>query len=333
MLAVGFRGVATGDLIRVREFGQGDEAAVLALLQKSFGRWPEIETVTAQDFFRWKFTQCPFGPAMLRVAEIDGVVAGVAAYMPWRFRDGQREVNALRGADLAVDHAHRGRGVSMAIRAAARFDGNFEFAWSNPNEDSHPGAVKAGRRVASLPRFVGPGGARALRARATSRVAVGRRAAGAAVGEILADTEEVHSLLGAARTVGGRLSTAKDLPYLRWRYGSFDRYRAVRIGSEGCTGIAIFRLRPDGTVVHVCELIVADGDRTTARRLLRLVRSLCAAPIVTCRFPCALDAARAGFLPRRRRDVIDVHLLREHVVPDPCSDESWALSLGDLELL
>jgi hypothetical protein len=140
-------------------------------------------------------------------------------------------------------------------------------------------------------------------------------------------------LLDAAKTRDGRLSTVKDLPYLRWRYGSFDRYRAVRIGSEGCAGIAIFRLRGDGMVVHVCELIVADGDRVSARRLLKLVRSLCPAPILTCRLPSAADAARAGLLQRRRRDVIDVHLLREHVVPDPCSEASWALSLGELELL
>jgi len=125
---MGFGGVATSDVIQVREFEEADEAAVLALLQKAFGRWPEIEAVSATDFFQWKFRRCPFGQAMLRVAEVDGDVAGVAAYMPWRFRDGQGEVHALRGADLAVDHAHRGRGVSMAIRAAARFDEVFAFA-------------------------------------------------------------------------------------------------------------------------------------------------------------------------------------------------------------
>jgi len=88
-----------------------------------------------------------------------------------------------------------------------------------------------------------------------------------------ADTDDVQSLLEVSSAVDGRLSTMKDLPYLRWRYGSFDRYRAVRIDSAG------------------------------------------------------------RFMPRRRRDVVDVHLLRETVLPDPCANASWALSLGDLELL
>jgi GNAT superfamily N-acetyltransferase len=327
------RGAATGDAIGVRELVDGDEAAVLALLQRAFGRWPELETVTPSEFFRWKFNECPFGPAMLRVAEVDGAVAGVAAYMPWRFRDGQREVLALRGADLAVDAAHRGRGVSMAIRSAARFEEDFEFVWSSPNADSHPGAVKAGRRMATMPRFVSTSGPVALGARAASPRAGGRAAPGVAAAEILADADDVQSLLEASSAADGRLSTLKDLPYLRWRYGSFDRYRAVRIDSGGCAGIAIFRPRPDGMVVHVCELIVRSDDRRSAHRLLGTVRSLCAAPILTCRFPSALDAARAGFMPRRRRDVVDVHLLREQVRPDPCADASWALSLGDLELL
>lgn len=205
--------------------------------------------------------------------------------------------------------------------------------WSNPNEHSHPGAVKAGRRTTTLSRFIGVSAPRALIGRAAAPSAAGRAPPGAGAAEILADTDEVEALLFRAGAAGARLSTVKDAPYLRWRYGSFDRYRAVRTGSGGCAGIAIFRPRNDGRVVHICELIVRDGDRRSARHLLEMVRGLCAAPILTCRFPSALDAARAGFLPRLQRDVLDVYPLREKVVPDPCSRASWALSLGDLELL
>ena len=215
--------------MRVREFAEGDTGQVLDLLRGAFGRWPPIEAVTPEEFFRWKFTQCPFGPAMVRVVELEGALAGVAAYMPWHFRDGEREVRALRGVDVAVDAAYRGRGVSMAIRSAARFEQDFEFVWSNPNAASHPGAVKAGRRTVTLPRFVGPGASLSTVAPAAARGVRRRSLPGASAAELLAETGDVETLLSSVSAADGRLSTARDLPYLRWRYGSFERY--ARSGS------------------------------------------------------------------------------------------------------
>jgi len=325
------RGVGTdGGEILVRTLEAGEEPAVLALLQTSFGRWPAIDGMAPQEFFRWKFAECPFGPAHLRVAVIGGAVAGFAAYMPWQMHDGAGVLQTLRGADIAVDPAHRGRGVSMAIRRAAGFPGEHLFVWSSPNDQSHPGARKAGRRAVMLRRFASVGDARSLARVRRPAPATGVGAASAQ--EVLALRGDLEPLLSAP-PAGGRIGTVRSLDYLRWRYGRFARYRAVHTGTGGAGGIAIVVPRPDGRVLHVCELIVADGDRASASRLIAQARRCSRAPVLTCRFPSAGQAVRAGFAPRLRQDVVDVHLLRSAVTPDPAERSSWGLSLGDLELL
>src|SRR5271167_51058 len=74
--------------------------------------------------------------------------------------------------------------------------------------------------------------------------------------EILRDGAAASPLLGQMQQPSDRLVTVKDIDYLRWRYGHFEEYRAVRAaGREG--GTAIFRPRRRGPfwVLDVCELL------------------------------------------------------------------------------
>jgi len=328
--------------VKVRTFEAKDEPRVLEVLQAAFGQWPrDIQGVAPSEFFGWKHVAGPFGPSTLLVAESDSAVIGFAAYMPWRLRASGQTLTTMRGVDFAVHPSHRRRGASVAlIQTAVRHcSGDVAFIWSNPNEQIRPGSLKSGRRqVGRFPRFVRPcGPLRGMIRRACakgSRTPDHLRTEAEPAAEILRDG--AHASLLLAQQPGDRLATAKDLEYLRWRYGRFEEYRAIRADAgAGFGGMVIFRPRRHGPfwVSHVCELFVEQNDRRSARHLLRQVRDAAAADFVSCSFPSRHDAALFGFVQYGHGTALTAYPLQQDLIPDPTRRASWALSFGDLELI
>src|SRR3977135_2805149 len=106
--------------VEVRAFATEDEPAVLEVLRAAFGEWPRgIHGATPSEFFRWKHMESPFGPSSLLVAEADGAVIGLLAYMRWRFRAGEQTLEPMRGVDFALHPDHRRPGASSALTKAA----------------------------------------------------------------------------------------------------------------------------------------------------------------------------------------------------------------------
>ncbi|MCW3028360.1 MAG: family N-acetyltransferase [Solirubrobacterales bacterium] len=324
--------------LEVRGFEPDDEPAVLELLRTSFGEWPrEMSAADPSEFFRWKHAGCPFGPSTMYVADVAGAIVGFEARLPWRMEVGAEVLTASRGTDLAVHPAHRGLGLSLALRRAAVFPREVAFTWSNPNTESLPGSLRFGRTlVGKVPRFVSFGG----RPRATMLRAVGQEWPVAAPLEIDAPTARQVLADGTSAAVhrpepSPRLATVRDLDYLRWRY-AFEDYRAVRAKAVGRgDGIAIFRARRWGRLwgFDVCELIVHGDDPLLARGLLRQVADTAPVDFIRCSFRSRSTAARHGFVQYPGRTVLMTTPLREGITPDPTRMSSWALTGGDLELL
>jgi GNAT superfamily N-acetyltransferase len=329
--------------VTVRALEPEDEPRVVELLQRAFGDWPRIEGVQPGEFFRWKHTASPFGASICLVAEANGALIAFVAMMPWRLRIGEQVLSAIRGVDLAVDPAHQRRGVSMSLIGAARdhYSDDVALAWTNPNEYSRGGLVKSGRRkVNGLPRFVGPGGPLRLTIRRALTGGAGtppRRLAGEPAAVVLEDRTRTERLLARARTPDDRVTTDADPAFLDWRYGRIGAYRAVaaeRAGGRGA-GVAIFRVRSYGRfwVAQICELFVEHDDPRTARRLFAQVRKAARVDVIVCSLPSRAHAARRGFVKSPGGTLLTVNPLRENLRPDPTLPASWALSLGDLELL
>ena len=327
--------------VEARAFQAKDETGVLELLRVAFGGWPrDIKGVTPSEFFRWKHMDGRFGPSILVVAEARAAVIGFVAYLPWQFSAHGQVVLTMRGVDFAVHPSFRRRGVSMAMRAAANFPSDSVFTWSNPNDQSRPGGLRWGQReVRTLPHFVRPG--------STPRVTLQRTFAKGSktprhlsidadsAAEVLRDGTHTSLLLASMKDPGNRLTTVKDLAYLRWRYGQLVDYRAIRSDADaGASGIAIFRTRRHGRfwVSHICELFAEHEDRRTARHLIDRVRGA-SADFISCSFPSRRSAARFGFVPFRSGKGLMVYRLQPNLAPDPTQRASWALSLGDLDLL
>ncbi len=328
--------------LELRRFAAEDEAAVLRLLGGSFESWSgQVGGIDLGNFFRWKHLESPFGPSILIVAVAGGELAGFLAYMPWRLRAGDHTLSTMRGVDLAVNPSHRRRGVAVALIRAGHeryIPRDVSFAWNNPNAASRSRVREAGLvgvdRLSAFTRPHLPLRIRRLWGRSSPSGPPAVEAATAA--ETLAADIDLPGA-GASSPHGRvRLRTAIDLEFLRWRYGRFPVYHAVVARDRrGAHGIAVFRPHryERFSVCHVSELVTAPGDARAARKLVAMVRGASRWDSVVCRFPSRLEAARCGFVPASGGAALSIGSLKPGTSPDPRQRSSWALSLGDLELV
>ncbi|HXF72015.1 MAG TPA: GNAT family N-acetyltransferase, partial [Actinomycetota bacterium] len=249
---------AVGAGLAIRPYREEDEEAVLALLRVSLGEGPAGERSPA--FFRWKHLANPFGRSFMLVAEADGRVVGLRAFLRWRSVLGGREVRAVRAVDTATHPEHQGRGIfrTLTLQALEALRGEADLVFNTPNGKSLPGYLKMGWRV------VGRVPVR-IRVRRPVRFVRGVRGLGPgrkpgpapsppswapSAAEVLGAIRD-PSALEVPHGSGERLATPRSLPYLRWRYGEAPGlgYRAVVEGDpERPDGLAIFRVRPRGSL-------------------------------------------------------------------------------------
>jgi GNAT superfamily N-acetyltransferase len=340
--------VASRLTYEVRPFQDEDSNQVLDLLTLALG--PGMVGERSSTFFRWKHVRTPFGGSFMLVADRGGQIIGFRSFMRWRFLAAGGEWRAVSPVDTATHPDFQRLGVFSRLTQAAleALRDDTDLVFNTPNENSAPGYLKMGwKQVGRVPvtvqicqplhfasrlllgRSVTQGAGLPAAIHAETAASVLRTESGQ-IAEFLADTD----------TPSDRLRTRRTLEYLQWRYAAAPHldYRAVTEHGEGrLRGLAIFRVRPRGQLweTWVVELIVPPGERETARSLLRQIRR--AAPVDNLRgiFPKGTSAARAawrqGFIRSRFGVMLFVNPLHP-VQPDPTLMDSWALSLGDLEI-
>lgn len=339
-----------GAPFQIRAYRPEDQSQVLDLLKTAFGNWPgEVEDHDPAEFFRWKHVDGPIGRSISLVAEANGAVIGFEAWLRWRLKAAGRTFHGVRAVDLAVDANYRRRGVYTALvgEAGKHFPPEIAFSLSNPNTQSRPGSIQAGRSEIGQFRLL-------LRVRNPVRIGMSLIADSWGAGvrepsppveaepaaEALDNGDCVRSLLAQTEKSDARLTTVKDLDYLRWRYGSLSLYRAIRVQRNGrLAGMAIFRIHRRGPLLvsTVCELFVAGSDRGLARNLLRQVVKASPVDYLVCHFPLRSTqrqaALQCGFVRMPRGPVPTIRVFGDGIVPDPAQRASWALCLGDFDLL
>ena len=323
--------------IATRRATDADRPAVLELLGASLG-W-DLDSGLA-DFFRWKHEQNPFGASPAWVALDGDRIVGFRTLLRWEFDDAEGRVHrAVRAVDTATHPEYQGRGIFRLLTLAAidalTADG-VEFVFNTPNDKSRPGYLSMGWQEMGRPstsvRVRSP---RSLIRLIASRVPAERWPAPGAPGlpaaEVLTD-ERVDQLLGRLAPPGG-FRTRRTKLYLRWRYGFGPLgYRAIAAGGDPAQGIVVFRLRRRGraTEAALCDLLVPDGAKATARSLARSVAKSSGADYV---IKVGRASTRSGFFPLPGQGPIVTWRALSTTEEKPPAIDRWELALGDVELL
>ncbi len=330
----------------VRPYRDAEEPEVLDLLRGSLGGGPGGQRTP--EYFRWKHLENPFGRSFMIVAETGGRIIGFRALMRWRFRIGDRTIEAARPVDTVTHPQERGRGVFSTLTRAAldSLKGEVDLIFNTPNENSLPGYLKMGWQITGRipvsvrvrrPMAFALGKLRRGRSNASERPLVSAPRAD----EVLGDEMRISALLDRAQPPGPGYATPRSVEYLRWRYGRaplLDYHAVLEERGGEVTGLALFRLRAEGSLwgISVGDVIVRPGDVQGARRLLAAVRRSADVAYVAAAFPPGSSAGRAHRGPTTIRApkgmTFVVNPLREGLAPDPRLLSSWSLATGDVEV-
>ncbi len=354
----GGSGAPLGDAIEVRPMSRSDVPHVLSLLRRALGSESRAGNLAYWD---WKHEQNPFGSSPCLVAEAEGAIIGLRAFLRWELRWQGGTVRAVRAVDTATDREWRRRGIFSKLTRGLLAECEQEgvgLVFNTPNDRSRPGYLKMGWRIVGRPPLL-------VRARSPLRIAATllRRTAKAStdagqvpgfpsVADLLnhvdverfigLDREPRGAEGGQARAPAALLSTSSSPRYLAWRYRDVPGVSYSASWDDRHPGAAlIFSLKERTGLreLSLAEVLVASaGDIGQAARLLR---NLCrqsdadyALAVAGAGTAARSALRRAFFLPVPGRGPV---LCARPLAAGPAASDvfdlrNWRLSLGDLEL-
>jgi N-acetylglutamate synthase-like GNAT family acetyltransferase len=130
--------------MNIREANETDIPSIVELLKLSLG---ESLIPRSEAYWRWKHIDNPFGKSPVLIAEEEGQLIGVRAFMRWDWRSGEKIYKSLRAVDTATHPDHQGKGIfrqlTLQLVEKCKEEG-YDFIFNTPNEKSKPGYLKMG---------------------------------------------------------------------------------------------------------------------------------------------------------------------------------------------
>ncbi len=128
----------------IREAKEVDFPEIVTVLKASLG---EQDLPLSEEIWNYKHVDNPFGRSLVLVAEDNGIIAGVRAFMSWKWQYLNKSYSAYRAVDTATHPDFQGKGIFKkltleAIELAKQQEDQFIF--NTPNEQSRPGYLKMG---------------------------------------------------------------------------------------------------------------------------------------------------------------------------------------------
>ena len=332
----------------IRRATKQDEHAVLDLLRISMG---EDAVAWTPDYWRWKHELNPFGPSAILVAEADGRLVGLRAFMRWTWWSAGAAVPAVRAVDTATHPEFRGQGLFKRLTLRLRDEMEEEgvaFVFNTPNAQSRPGYLKMGWSLVGKPTLW-------VRPVQPIRLALALRREGlggeegspppveaTSASEVLARPDIQALVESAAGATSEAYHTKTDLAYLNWRYAAipgFD-YQATVQGRGSDGALAIVRTRQRGALreLRVCDLVVgpsAEAQRNARSLLSKLPGIADVDVVIGMRSPNLPISALmlAGYLPAPNTGpILTAYPLARGDGSDPRRLSDWQPSIGAFEL-
>jgi len=126
----------------IRKASESDIPKIIELLKISLG---ESLIPKSEALWKWKHLDNPFGKSPVLVAEEEGELIGVRAFLRWDFVENGVVHKACRAVDTATHPAHEGQGIFKKLTLSLIEDitrDNVEFIFNTPNSKSTPGYIK-----------------------------------------------------------------------------------------------------------------------------------------------------------------------------------------------
>lgn len=128
----------------IRESRPEDLSSILYVLKASLG-----ETSSKKDKTVWEYKHVnnPFGKSLVLVAEENGQIVGVRAFMRWQWQLGSKSLSTFRAVDTATHPDYQGKGIFKKLTLKAleiASESGDHFVFNTPNPQSKPGYLKMG---------------------------------------------------------------------------------------------------------------------------------------------------------------------------------------------
>ena len=128
----------------IREAKDVDIPEIVEVLKASLG---EQDLPLSEGIWNYKHNSNPFGRSLVLIAEENGIIAGVRAFMCWKWQYLNKSYSTYRAVDTATHPDFQGKGIfkKLTLKAIelAKQQGD-QFIFNTPNEQSRPGYLKIG---------------------------------------------------------------------------------------------------------------------------------------------------------------------------------------------
>lgn len=131
--------------MNIRQATSKDLPEIISVLKASLG---EVDLPLSREIWNYKHLENPFGQSLVFIAEEEeGRMAGVRAFMKWKWRKDAKEFTAYRAVDTATHPDFQGKGIfkKLTLKAVETgVDNGDNFVFNTPNDKSKPGYLKMG---------------------------------------------------------------------------------------------------------------------------------------------------------------------------------------------
>jgi GNAT superfamily N-acetyltransferase len=331
--------------MQIRPATPQDKPAMIELLKKSLG---EGLIPKSEALWTWKHEQNPFGASFVLLAEENGALIGLRAFMQWQWKWKGAVYKAIRAVDTATHPDHQGKGIFKKLtlqQLELCKQQGVHFVFNTPNDQSRPGYLKMGWvQQGRMP----------LKLKVLNPVALayalafkkGKTAAGNddPTPEQTWDPR-VFGLMDNYAGNSDQLNTALSASYIRWRYADNPLFR-YNYFTDFENFLLIGRIKPHSFTreLRLVDCMLFNSASTNKRinsRISKMVLGYCKSNKIQVisfsgqQYQSHKSALKwMGIIPiQNRGPIVTVRDLNmNEQFPELLDIKNWGYSLGDMEL-